>query len=536
MSRRRRRWGCAGDGSADARAVRGRHRACARRARAARRPAPQLPLVRRPGRPARARAARPLRGRAITSATPTASLRENVDAYLAENGIDLRRRADHDADQRPQPRLRLQPADAVLVPRPRPASLRCVVAEVHNTYGQRHRYLLRTDDAGRVETAKEFYVSPFYPVDGHYRMSLPEPGDRLAITITLHRPDERPFTASVRGVRRPATRRAVLATAAAPSARDLARPRADHRPRHPSVAQGPAGPAPPAPPVRPAVPNPARSPCPAQPTVADRLAALVRDAAGIDLPVRVRAWDGSEAGPPDGAGAGHPLAAGAAPAALGAGRAGPGPRLRDRRPRRRGRPGRRLPAGLAAGALAPADRRRARPLRGQGAGPRWRLLGSARSAPAPKPPASEARLSGGLHTRLRDRAAIAHHYDLSNEFYELLLDESMAYSSAYFTHEGQSLADAQRAKLDLICRKLGLRAGHAAARRGLRLGVAGPARGRALRRARHRHHAVGPAARLHRQARGRPRPGRPGRGPAAGLPRAGRGRRDLRRGQLDRDG
>src|SRR5207253_376376 len=89
----------------------------------------------------------------------------------------------------------------------------CVVAEVHNTYGQRHRYLLRTDDASRAETTKEFYVSPFYPVDGYYRMSLPEPGERLAVTITLHRPDGRPFTAAVRGVRRPASRRGVVAAA-----------------------------------------------------------------------------------------------------------------------------------------------------------------------------------------------------------------------------------------------------------------------------------------------------------------------------------
>ena len=51
-----------------------------------------------------------------------------------------------------------------------------MVAEVHNTYGQRHCYLLRTDPRGRAETAKEFYVSPFFPVDGRYRMSLPEPG------------------------------------------------------------------------------------------------------------------------------------------------------------------------------------------------------------------------------------------------------------------------------------------------------------------------------------------------------------------------
>ncbi len=54
-------------------------------------------------------------------------------------------------------------------------ALACVVAEVHNTYRQRHAYLLRPDERGRAEAAKEFYVSPFYPVDGGYRMSLPEP-------------------------------------------------------------------------------------------------------------------------------------------------------------------------------------------------------------------------------------------------------------------------------------------------------------------------------------------------------------------------
>src|SRR4029079_4333606 len=79
--------------------------------------------------------------------------------------------------------------------------------------------------------------------------------------------------------------------------------------------------------------------------------------------------------------------------------------------------------------------------------------------PPPAPPAAEARLTGRLPTRGRDRAAIAHHYDLSNDFYRLLLDEHMAYSSAYFVDPDQPLHEAQTAKLDLICRKLGLRAG-----------------------------------------------------------------------------
>ena len=59
-------------------------------------------------------------------------------------------------------------------------ALACVVAEVHNTYRQRHAYLLRPDERGRAQAPKEFYVSPFYPVDGGYRMSLPEPGARRA--------------------------------------------------------------------------------------------------------------------------------------------------------------------------------------------------------------------------------------------------------------------------------------------------------------------------------------------------------------------
>ncbi|HET9732044.1 MAG TPA: cyclopropane-fatty-acyl-phospholipid synthase family protein [Acidimicrobiales bacterium] len=79
----------------------------------------------------------------------------------------------------------------------------------------------------------------------------------------------------------------------------------------------------------------------------------------------------------------------------------------------------------------------------------------------PKRPESEARPTGRLHSRERDAGVISHHYDLSNRFYQLLLDRSMAYSCGYWTSddEGYSLADAQRDKLDLICRKLDLRPG-----------------------------------------------------------------------------
>ncbi|MFN2518962.1 MAG: class I SAM-dependent methyltransferase [Jatrophihabitantaceae bacterium] len=196
---------------------------------------------------------------------------------------------------------------------------------------------------------------------------------------------------------------------------------------------------------------------PTKRTVAEQLAALIRDTVGIEMPVRLRAWDGSEAGPSDG------------PVLI----------IRSRRALRRllWAPGE---LGLARayvtgdidveGDLADGFRRawqlaRARPQSGIALSRRAKVsavFAAARLGAiglAPKPPASEARLTGRLHTRSRDRAAISHHYDLSNDFYQLLLDETMAYSSAYFTAPDQSLADAQRAKLDLICRKLDLKPG-----------------------------------------------------------------------------
>ncbi len=59
------------------------------------------------------------------------------------------------------------------------------------------------------------------------------------------------------------------------------------------------------------------------------------------------------------------------------------------------------------------------------------------------------------------KASIAHHYDVSNEFYRLWLDPEMVYSCAYFHDEQQSLADAQTDKLDILCRKLRLQPGQA---------------------------------------------------------------------------
>ncbi len=75
--------------------------------------------------------------------------------------------------------------------------------------------------------------------------------------------------------------------------------------------------------------------------------------------------------------------------------------------------------------------------------------------PLPPPP-EEARLSGLRHSLGRDSKAISHHYDVGNEFYELVLGPAMTYSCARFTDPGMGLEAAQGAKHELICRKLGL--------------------------------------------------------------------------------
>ncbi|HEX4362255.1 MAG TPA: cyclopropane-fatty-acyl-phospholipid synthase family protein [Pseudonocardia sp.] len=195
------------------------------------------------------------------------------------------------------------------------------------------------------------------------------------------------------------------------------------------------------------------------PPIARRLVDLAERALGGPLPVRVRAWDGSEAGAA--AGPDTPVVV-----------------LADRRALRRllWHPGE---LGLARafvageldveGDLADGLRRCWQQVRGRrtgvAAGPRWAAVRLALRlgavGPRPAAPGAEARLRGRLHSRARDRAAIAHHYDLSNRFYELLLDPRMAYSCGYWTAEepGYELADAQRDKLDLICRKLDLRPG-----------------------------------------------------------------------------
>jgi cyclopropane-fatty-acyl-phospholipid synthase len=81
----------------------------------------------------------------------------------------------------------------------------------------------------------------------------------------------------------------------------------------------------------------------------------------------------------------------------------------------------------------------------------WRSL--------PRAPRAELRPRGRRHSRVRDRRAVTHHYDVSNDFFRLLLGESMTYSCAIFSRGATTLEEAQRTKLELVCSKLELKAG-----------------------------------------------------------------------------
>jgi cyclopropane-fatty-acyl-phospholipid synthase len=194
-------------------------------------------------------------------------------------------------------------------------------------------------------------------------------------------------------------------------------------------------------------------------SVAQTLAALVRRFLGVDLPVRLRAWDGSVAGPAD-----APMVVIRSrralrrllwnPDELGLARAYVSGDIDVEGDLKEGLArfwGLARREGLERVKLTSADR-----LHAVGQALRLGVIG-----PRPAAPPEEARLSGTEHTKARDRDAIAHHYDLSNEFYRTLLDPTMAYSCGYWTSDAPdyTVEDAQRDKLDLICRKLDLKPG-----------------------------------------------------------------------------
>ncbi len=90
------------------------------------------------------------------------------------------------------------------------------------------------------------------------------------------------------------------------------------------------------------------------------------------------------------------------------------------------------------------------------------MLAAARASglqPPPRVPSSELKPRGRRHSTERDARAVRHHYDLPGEFFALFLDESMTYSCALFSRGAKTLEEAQEAKLEMVCTKLGLKAG-----------------------------------------------------------------------------
>ena len=133
---------------------------------------------------------------------PNRSIRDNLDAFLSESGIDP---SGARVSLLTNPRIFghvFNPLSVFYCHDHRDA-LTLVVAEVSNTHGERHCYLLRPDEHGRCDVAKSFYVSPFLPPEGGYRMCFPEPGAWLVARLALERDGRRTFTATLTGRRMP---------------------------------------------------------------------------------------------------------------------------------------------------------------------------------------------------------------------------------------------------------------------------------------------------------------------------------------------
>jgi DUF1365 family protein len=85
----------------------------------------------------------------------------------------------------------------------------CIVAEVHNTYGERHAYLLRPGPSGVATTDKAFHVSPFYDMSGRYELTFELSPRVVSAAVILRRQEAVAFTATFRGRPTLATRTAV---------------------------------------------------------------------------------------------------------------------------------------------------------------------------------------------------------------------------------------------------------------------------------------------------------------------------------------
>ncbi len=368
---------------------------------------------------------------------PGQSLRDRVDAYLVDHGAAL-------PGGRITALLQARVLGYVFNPisvfwcHDHQGEVQHVIAEVHNTYGQRHAYLLPPANKPAV-VAKKLYVSPFNRVSGHYQVLAPRPNQKLDLVVSLHDGSKPAFVARLRGTHSPATLRHItrmqIVSPLAPlmvalririqgialwlrrvpmvprntaiSQKDL--PAIDSE-RWPAVATVPSGPR-----------------AAASAIVANRLLRRI----GNRLPVRFAYPDGS---------------------AIGAGEA-TSPTLiinqPDRLARRIGRHGligfgESYMAGEwesddLAGLLTVLARDMAELVPSA-----WQWL---------RPIVLASQPHWMERSREEDRRAVAEHYDLPSELFSEFLDETMTYSSALFDRLPASwpdLAEAQRQKIDRL--------------------------------------------------------------------------------------
>ncbi len=131
---------------------------------------------------------------------PNDTLRRRIDGFLADRDIDLR-------GGTVTALLQARVLGYVFNPlslywcHDTHGVLRHVIAEVHNTYGGRHAYLLPPDTGQPSMVMKKLYVSPFNDVDGYYLVRAPRPDSDLNVTISLHRENQPAFVATMRGIR-----------------------------------------------------------------------------------------------------------------------------------------------------------------------------------------------------------------------------------------------------------------------------------------------------------------------------------------------
>jgi cyclopropane-fatty-acyl-phospholipid synthase len=371
---------------------------------------------------------------------PGQSLRDRVDAYLA----------DHDAalpGGRITALLQARVLGYVFNPisvfwcHDREGVLQHVIAEVHNTYGQRHAYLIPPANKP-VPVTKKLYVSPFNRVSGHYQVLAPRPDKHLNLVVSLHDGSKPAFVARLRGTHRPATLRHItrmqIVSPLAPLlvalrirlqgialwrrglpviSRDTPHTAIDHKlslavdsERWPAIARVPSGPR-----------------AAATAVIANR---LLHRIAGR-LPLRIAYPDGTVIGAGD---ATSPTLTIKQP---------------DRLARRIGRHGL---IGFGESYMAGEWESDALP---------EVLTVLAKDMATLVPPALQwlrpialaSQPHSAKRSREEDRRAVGEHYDLPSDLFSKFLDETMTYSSALFDRlpaSGSDLADAQRQKIDRL--------------------------------------------------------------------------------------